>query len=46
VHVFGHVHASRGQRAIGDTLFINASSLHTSSGVIRPPITFTLSQPI
>jgi Icc-related predicted phosphoesterase len=43
VHLFGHVHASRGQRTIGDTLFVNASSLHTSSGIIRPPITFTLS---
>jgi Icc-related predicted phosphoesterase len=43
VHVFGHVHASRGHRTIGSTQFINASSLHTGSGVIRPPITFTLS---
>ena len=43
VHCFGHVHASAGQRRIGDTLFINASSIASGSGAIRKPATFTLS---
>jgi Icc-related predicted phosphoesterase len=43
VHCFGHVHASAGHRRIGETLFINASSIESGTGKIRPPITFTLS---
>jgi Icc-related predicted phosphoesterase len=42
-HCFGHVHASRGHWKIDDTLFINASIIQTSSGAVRPPITFVLS---
>ncbi|PZN92309.1 MAG: hypothetical protein DCF31_16730 [Alphaproteobacteria bacterium] len=42
VHCFGHVHASAGQHRIGDTLFINASSIESGTGSIRPPMTFTL----
>lgn len=43
VHCFGHVHASRGHRTLGDTHFINASSIESGSGAIQPPIRFTLS---
>ncbi len=42
VHCFGHVHASAGQRRIGDTLFINAASIESGSDRMRPPISFTL----
>ncbi len=43
VHCFGHVHASAGHQRIGDTLFINASSIESGTGRIRQPISFTLS---
>lgn len=42
VHCFGHVHAGAGQRRVGETLFINASSIASGSGAIRRPASFTL----
>ena len=38
VHVFGHIHASYGQREIGGTTFINASNLDSYRGLINPPV--------
>jgi Icc-related predicted phosphoesterase len=43
IHCFGHVHASAGHRRIGETLFINASSIESGTGRIRAPVTITLS---
>ncbi|MFL9842417.1 metallophosphatase domain-containing protein [Sphingomonas sp. ST-64] len=43
VHCFGHVHASVGQSSIGETLFINASSIESGTGRLRRPATFSLS---
>lgn len=43
VHCFGHVHASAGHRTIRETLFINASSIESGTGIVRPPVRFTLS---
>ena len=42
VHCFGHVHASVGQRKLGDTLFINAASIESGTGNMLPPVSFTL----
>lgn len=43
VHCFGHVHASAGCSRVGDTLFINASSVNSGAGTMRQPVTFSLS---
>ncbi len=43
VHCFGHVHASAGRRKIGETLFINAASMKSGTGAMRPPVSFGLS---
>ena len=43
VHCFGHVHAGAGQRRIGGTLFVNASSVESGAGKMRPAVSFTLS---
>ncbi|TFI56295.1 metallophosphoesterase [Sphingomonas parva] len=43
LHCFGHVHASAGQRRIGETLFVNASSIESGTGRMRAPVTLTLS---
>ena len=42
VHCFGHVHAGAGQRRVGDTLFINASSIDSGTDRVRAPVRFTL----
>lgn len=39
-HIFGHIHASYGIRAIGGTTFINASILHSTLGPVNEPIHF------
>lgn len=43
VHCFGHVHAAAGSREVGKTLFINAASFDGGTGLMRTPMTFTLS---
>jgi Icc-related predicted phosphoesterase len=43
LHCFGHIHASAGQQRMGETLFINASSIESGTGRIRRPVTLTLS---
>jgi len=43
VHCFGHVHAGAGRRQVGKTLFINAASYDGGTGMMRAPMTFTLS---
>jgi Icc-related predicted phosphoesterase len=43
VHCFGHVHASAGQTKLGETLFINASSVQSGGTSMQRPISFTLS---
>ena len=43
VHCFGHVHASAGRRKVGETLFINAASMKSGTGTMRPPTAFGLS---
>ena len=43
IHCFGHVHAAAGQTTIGETAFINASSIESGTARLRPPISFTLS---
>jgi Icc-related predicted phosphoesterase len=43
VHCFGHVHASAGSAKVGETLFINASSIESGTGRVKPPVTFSLS---
>ena len=40
IHVFGHVHASYGEKTIGQTKFINASNINSSKGLVNEPITF------
>jgi Calcineurin-like phosphoesterase superfamily domain len=42
VHCFGHVHASAGQHRIGETLFVNASSIESGMGRMRAPRTLSL----
>ncbi len=41
-HVFGHVHASYGQRAINETTFINASNINSRLGLVNKPVCFEL----
>jgi Icc-related predicted phosphoesterase len=43
LHCFGHVHASAGRQRIGETLFVNASSIESGTGRMRAPLTLTLS---
>lgn len=38
IHVFGHIHEANGQEKIGDTLFINASSLNVRYDYTNKPI--------
>jgi Icc-related predicted phosphoesterase len=40
VHIFGHVHASRGAKRIGETTFINAALLGWSGDLENRPISF------
>jgi Icc-related predicted phosphoesterase len=40
VHIFGHVHASRGATRIGETTFINAAMLGWSGDLENKPISF------
>jgi Icc-related predicted phosphoesterase len=40
VHIFGHVHASRGAKRIGETTFINAAMLGWSGDLENKPISF------
>jgi Icc-related predicted phosphoesterase len=40
VHIFGHVHASRGAKHIGETTFINAAMLGWSGDLENKPISF------
>jgi Icc-related predicted phosphoesterase len=40
VHIFGHMHASRGATRIGETTFINAAMLGWSGDLENKPITF------
>lgn len=42
LHCFGHVHASAGREQIGDTTFINASSVNSQFRIARPPFEFVL----
>jgi len=42
IHCFGHVHASAGQARLGETLFINASSVRSRGRGMQQPISFTL----
>jgi len=42
VHIFGHVHASYGEKVIGTTKFINASNINSSKGLVNKPIIFDL----
>lgn len=42
VHCFGHVHASAGQRRIGDTLFVNASAMISGGRGMRDPVRIRL----
>lgn len=41
-HIFGHVHASYGQREVADTLYINASNFNSSKGLVHAPIVFSI----
>jgi Icc-related predicted phosphoesterase len=41
VHIFGHVHASRGATRIGETTYINAAMLGWSGELENRPIAFT-----
>lgn len=43
VHVFGHIHASYGQKEIDNTLYINGSNMDSAKGLVNPPMTFELS---
>lgn len=43
IHCFGHVHASAGQATLGETTYINASSLKSKTCGLRLPTTFNLS---
>jgi Icc-related predicted phosphoesterase len=40
VHIFGHVHSSRGAQRVGETTFINAALLGWSGDLENRPITF------
>jgi Icc-related predicted phosphoesterase len=40
LHCFGHVHASSGVREVGNTTFINASSVNSQFELARPPYEF------
>jgi len=40
VHVFGHVHASYGEKIIGSTKFVNASNINSSKGLVNKPVVF------
>jgi len=43
LHVFGHVHLSRGMVTVGDTLFVNAANLSPDGDMEgRPPIVVTI----
>lgn len=39
-HVFGHVHASYGEKQNEKTKYINASNINSSRGLVNQPITF------
>jgi len=39
-HVFGHVHASYGQKTIETTSFINASNINSTKGLVNQPTVF------
>lgn len=39
-HVFGHVHNGYGTVRIQDTLYMNASNIDSSLGLVNPPISF------
>jgi len=39
-HIFGHVHASYGEKKNEKTQFINASNINSSKGLVNAPITF------
>ncbi len=42
VHIFGHIHASYGEKTIGTTKYINASNINSSKGLVNAPITFEM----
>lgn len=42
LHCFGHVHASAGQRRIGETTYVNATSVNSELVVSRPPVVIDL----
>ena len=42
LHVFGHIHASFGERRAEQTHFINATSIRNDSKLLRPPLTFEI----
>lgn len=42
LHCFGHVHASAGRERIGDTTFINASSVNSQFRIARTPFEFVI----
>jgi Icc-related predicted phosphoesterase len=41
-HVFGHIHETYGTEVIGETTFINASSVDHFYKPINPPVVFEL----
>jgi hypothetical protein len=42
LHCFGHVHASAGREQIGETTFINASSVNSQFRIARAPFEFLI----
>lgn len=40
LHCFGHVHGSRGFRIIGETTYLNATSVNSSFQIAHPPFEF------
>lgn len=42
LHCFGHVHASAGQRVIGETTYVNASSVDSSMTIAHAPVVIDL----
>jgi Icc-related predicted phosphoesterase len=40
LHCFGHVHASRGHRIIGDTTYLNATSVNSNFQIAHRPFEF------
>ena len=43
IHLFGHIHAGYGQKRIGNTLFLNASTYKASKKrIINQAITFEI----